>query len=106
MQKRSGRAVKYYSPKRRAVYALGDEINHLLVFELFNWTCWVCRKPIDRHVRKPNHWAATLEHITPLCLGGTHTWDNITVSHAICNFSKGGAGQDTLGHGTIEASDG
>ena len=33
--------------------------------------------------------AATVEHIIPLCKGGTHTWDNVAPSHARCNFQRG-----------------
>ena len=81
--------VRYYSAKRRKVYALGDEINHLTLFELFAWTCVICNGQINRHVRLPNWEAATVEHITPLSQGGTHTWDNVGPAHARCNFQKG-----------------
>jgi 5-methylcytosine-specific restriction endonuclease McrA len=83
------RPVRYYSAKRRAVYAKGDQINHLLLFELHNWKCYVCREPINRRLRMPNYFAATVEHIVPLCKGGTHTWDNVVPAHAKCNFDKG-----------------
>lgn len=83
--------IKYYSPKRRAVYAKGDDINALVLFELYAWTCCVCRKPINKHLRLPNYMAATIEHIVPLAKGGTHTWDNVAPSHALCNFQKGDA---------------
>lgn len=83
------RKKKYYSPKRRAVYANGDQIDHLLLFKLHNWRCGVCREPINRYLRFPNYYAATVEHIIPLCKGGTHTWDNVVPAHAICNFAKG-----------------
>lgn len=91
MSKNRRKPIKYYSPKRRAVYARGDNINHLLLFELFAWRCYVCREPIDRYVRKPNWFAATVEHLVPLCKGGTHTWDNVVPAHALCNFQKGDA---------------
>lgn len=81
--------VKYYSQKRRAIYAKGDEINPLIVFEMHAWTCWVCREQINRRLRLPNYMAATIEHIIPLAKGGTHTWDNVAPAHAICNFRKG-----------------
>lgn len=81
--------IKYYSPKRRAVYAQGDQIDHLTLFELYAWTCYICREPINRHLRNPHRRAATVEHIIPLCKGGTHTWDNVAPSHAECNFRKG-----------------
>lgn len=81
--------IKYYSAKRRAIYAQGDEIDALTLFELHGWICWVCKQPINKYLRLPNYWAATIEHIVPLCKGGTHTWDNCAPSHAICNFMKG-----------------
>lgn len=79
----------YYSPKRRAIYARGDKIDHLTLFNLCGWICHICREPIDRKLRFPHNMAATVEHIVPLCLGGTHTWDNVAASHAKCNFAKG-----------------
>jgi 5-methylcytosine-specific restriction endonuclease McrA len=90
------RPIKYYSPKRRAIYEQGDDINHLILFELHNWICWVCRGPINRRLRFPNYSAATVEHIVPLCKGGTHTWDNVAPSHARCNFEKGDRHPDEI----------
>lgn len=81
--------VKYYSKKRRAVYAKGDPIDPKILFELHNWMCWVCKEPINRRLRLPNYYAATVEHIVPLSKGGEHVWSNVAVSHAICNFNKG-----------------
>lgn len=81
------------------MYARGDDIDHLLLFELFGWYCYVCREPIDRHVRKPNWLAATVEHLVPLCKGGTHTWDNVAPAHARCNFAKGDALPDLFSLG-------
>lgn len=80
---------QYYSPKRRAVYARGDSIDHLTLFNLHAWTCYVCKDTIDERLRFPNIMAATVEHIVPISQGGTHTWDNTAPAHAICNFQKG-----------------
>ncbi len=81
--------VKYYSAKRRAIYEAGDDIDHLTLFEMMGWTCYVCKEPVDRRLRFPNYMAATVEHVIPLCKGGTHTWDNVSMSHARCNFERG-----------------
>lgn len=91
---------KYYSPKRRAKYAQGDEIDHVTLFDLYGWTCHICWKPIERHRRFPDRLAATVDHIVPLCQGGTHTWDNVQPAHALCNFAKGGL--DTPGAGVVD----
>lgn len=80
--------VKYYSPKRRKIYAQGDEIDHLTLFELHAWICVICHKKINRRYRLPNFMAATVEHIIPLSRGGTHTWDNVAPAHYRCNMDK------------------
>jgi len=81
--------VKYYSPKRRKIYAQGDHISALVLFELHAWTCFVCHKKINKFVRCPDWNAATIEHILPISKGGTHTWDNVAPAHYRCNLAKG-----------------
>lgn len=82
------RPVRYYSPKRRAVYARGDKIDAFILFELFDWTCYLCKNPIDKRRRCPDWRAATVEHLMPISLGGTHTWDNVVPAHLKCNEQK------------------
>lgn len=94
---RRSKTIRYYSPKRRAIYAEGDSINHLALFMMHGWICWLCKEPINPKIRKPNQWAATVDHIVPLCQGGTHTWDNVAPAHAICNFRKGSGLDQDLG---------
>lgn len=36
---------------------------------------------------QPKH--ASIDHIIPLIKGGTHTWDNVQLTHKICNLRKG-----------------
>jgi 5-methylcytosine-specific restriction endonuclease McrA len=81
--------VRYYSPKRRAIYAKGDQINALVLFKLYDWTCCLCGNKIDPRRRLPDWRAATIEHLIPLSAGGTHTWENTRPAHAKCNFDKG-----------------
>lgn len=73
---------------------MGDDIDHLTLFELHGWMCWVCKEEINKFLRFPHFMAATVEHIIPLSKGGTHTWDNVAPAHAKCNFDKG----DRLDH--------
>lgn len=68
--------------------AQGDEIDALTLFERDNWMCHLCDRRINRRLRLPNWWAATIDHVIPLSKGGTHTWDNVRASHAYCNFKK------------------
>lgn len=71
------------------MYADGDDIDSLTLFELYAWTCVLCKEPINRRLRVPNYYAATVEHKIPLALGGTHTWDNVAPAHYLCNLTKG-----------------
>lgn len=70
----------------------GDKIDHLTVFEAFDWICNICHNRIDKNLRMPNMMAATIDHVIPLSVGGTHTWDNVAPAHAFCNFSKSNGG--------------
>lgn len=88
MKTKKRKPIRYYSPKRRAIYAQGDMIDALCLFELHGWICHLCRDKIDRRLRMPNWNAATIDHIVPLAQGGTHTWDNVAPAHARCNFKK------------------
>lgn len=82
--------MRKYSANRRRVYATGEKIDRLAIFERDGWTCQLCDKPVDKMLRFPLAMAATLDHIIPLCQGGTHTSDNVQLAHAVCNFLKGG----------------
>ena len=67
----------------------GEDIDHLIVFERDDWICGICQTPIDKALRGDNWMRATLDHITPLSKGGTHTYDNVGPAHWICNMQKG-----------------
>jgi len=83
------RKIRYYSPKRRAIYSKGDEIDSLVLFRLFDWKCILCGEKIDPRRRCPDWKAATIEHLKPISRGGTHTWDNVAPAHLKCNMDKG-----------------
>lgn len=90
--------VKYYSPKRRAVYSAGEKIEHVKVFERDNWTCGICRQPINKRLRHPNWRCGTIDHIVPICVAlqrgwpvhTIHTYENVQAAHKRCNELKAG----------------
>lgn len=53
--------------------------------------CQICGKPCDRNSKD---WGVigsmypTIDHIVPLAKGGTHTWNNVQLAHALCNSTK------------------
>lgn len=68
--------------RRRKQYRDGEDIRKSHIWERDMGMCHICGEAADR-----NDWH--LDHITPLALGGKHTWDNVAVSHPHCNLAKG-----------------
>lgn len=59
------------------------------IFERDRWVCGLCGNPVDRELKWPDDGCATLDHVLPIALGGTHTRDNVQLAHWACNRSKG-----------------
>ncbi len=55
--------------------------------------CWVC----GAHVLPE---AATLEHILPLCDGGSSHQDNLAISHEVCNGQRHATGRVPVAGGS------
>lgn len=68
--------------RRRTAARAGDDIRKSQVWKRDGGVCHLCGLPAD--IR-----AWHLDHVLPLSQGGTHTWDNVAVSHPACNLSKG-----------------
>lgn len=50
--------------------------------------CQICGLPVDEYLKHPDHFSLSFDHAVPLSKGGTHTNDNLQVSHLICNLLK------------------
>lgn len=95
------RIVKYCSPdcgkrarrdvrKARERGAVKTErVFRSKVYERDKWRCHICNGKIDQALRAPDPGAATLDHIHPLSLGGSHTYDNVKAAHYGCNSARG-----------------
>lgn len=57
-------------------------INLVEVFRKAAGMCGICKKWVQ-----PGR--ASMDHTFPLSMGGTHTWDNIQLTHLKCNLRKG-----------------
>jgi 5-methylcytosine-specific restriction endonuclease McrA len=79
----------YYSPKRRAIMARGEKINHTEVFDDHGWICHLCQQEIDPTASRDDAMRVTLDHIIPLSRGGEHVRSNVAPAHYRCNMFKG-----------------
>lgn len=78
--------------KRRAAKAGATELesfDRVEIYERDGWVCGICRESVDRELAYPDLMSASLDHIVPLALGGSHTRDNVQCAHFICNATKG-----------------
>lgn len=58
------------------------------VFERDGWTCRLCGERIDSSLRFPDPMSKSIDHITPISLGGADTFGNVQATHLSCNCRK------------------
>lgn len=64
----------------RATYV--EKVDYRAIFKEADGKCGICEKPLDL-------FGYNFDHIIPLAAGGSHTRENIQVTHEFCNKSKG-----------------
>lgn len=67
-------------------------VEHFLdreIFERDEWTCGICSGSVDQSLAWPDGGSASLDHVNPISLGGTHTRDNVRLAHLGCNIRRG-----------------
>ena len=90
--------VRVYSRKRRAL-KLGnghEPYTDSYIFERDGWICQLCGKRIDRKLKNPHPFSASIDHIIPLIKGGADAPLNLQSAHIRCNISKNDRGGGQL----------
>ncbi len=59
-----------------------DSITLVKVFKKHAGICALCKRWVQPR-------RASMDHAFPLGKGGTHTWDNVQLTHLRCNLKKG-----------------
>ncbi|MCW2882519.1 MAG: putative phage protein [Sphaerisporangium sp.] len=55
------------------------------------WLCGICQDtahPVDPGRKRPHPLSPSIDHIRPVAGGGTHTRDNVRITHWFCNLKK------------------
>lgn len=63
----------------------------LEVYERDGWVCGLCDLPIDKSLKWPHKWSASLDHVVPqsLVLIPDHSAQNLRAVHLQCNAMRG-----------------
>lgn len=88
-----GKTDRYHRYRAARFGVLFEKVSIPSVYEDDKWICGVCKKPVDRDLHWPHPLSASLDHIVPLYRGGSHTRDNVRLSHLSCNINRGGIEQ-------------
>lgn len=68
------------------------DVDPWAIFARDRWRCGICGGKVSRKLKHPDPGSASIDHIVPLSLGGTHEPRNVQCAHLGCNASKGHRG--------------
>lgn len=85
-RKRLGRR---YHQKRAKMYGVDYEPGITLdkLAERDDGICGLCGEKVV--AEWPNLMSGSIDHVTPMSAGGSHTWSNVQLAHFLCNSYKG-----------------
>src|SRR5258708_7958378 len=56
-----------------------------------DWLCGICQDaehPVDPGQKRPHPLSPSIDHVRPVAAGGTHTRENVRITHWFCNLEK------------------
>lgn len=83
------RKANYHKRRAQKLGTQVEDIRPIDIFERDIWLCGLCSTPVDPDCAWPDPMSPSLDHVKPLSLGGTHTYENVQLAHLTCNVSKG-----------------
>lgn len=83
------RKANYHKRRAQKLSTQVEDIRPIDIYERDIWLCGLCSTPVDPDSQYPDPMSPSLDHITPLSKGGTHTYENVQLAHLACNVSKG-----------------
>lgn len=90
-RKCASRHANHVKSRRRQPRITVEPYTDRQIYERDGWLCHLCGKVIDRELRSPHPMSASIDHLTPLALGGADAPSNVAAAHRSCNRAKGAA---------------
>lgn len=92
-QRENGYPKNHLQRARRYGCVYDSSVTLKKLIERDGLRCAICGELCDQNDNKWSQYfgpkSPTIDHIQPLSQGGSHTWDNVQIAHAICNSIKG-----------------
>lgn len=66
-------------------------VDRMAIYERDGWVCQLCDHSVDKELKVPHIWAATLDHVIPqsAMLVPDHSPSNLRLAHLWCNSARG-----------------
>lgn len=95
--RRQADSTRTHIRRMQAKSKVHDVISLEMLYKRDRGICWLCGEATDwrdKVTRKDGTVIVhgnypSIDHVTPLAKGGTHTWDNVRLAHHKCNSLKG-----------------
>lgn len=81
------RSGRYKEIKARGEFDVTVTLKN--VFEKYDGVCCSCGKKLTFEVNQSSNDYPSIDHITPISKGGSHTWENVQLLCRWCNSKKG-----------------
>ena len=83
---------RHYRERARKAGVAYEPVRKAKVFARDKWRCGICKRKVSPKLTYPHPMSASLDHMLPMSLGGSHTYANVQCSHLQCNVDKRNAG--------------
>jgi hypothetical protein len=89
---REANAQKYrdYASRRR-VRINGGKLEPVTlqgIYKRDKGICYLCQEKVDISLKFPHPMSASRDHVKPVSKDGDHTWENVKLTHLVCNMRK------------------
>lgn len=89
--------LEIHYQRAAALASLRAPVDRQAIFERDGWMCQLCQTPVSPTSRYPAPMSPSIDHVTPLALGGSHEPSNVQLAHLICNARKNARPMKPLG---------